>query len=34
MIQMEEVREAVKCILLGVKDSVIGVWPVVYLLKK
>lgn len=31
---MEEVKEAIKCMLIGVKDSVIGVWPVVYLLKK
>ena len=30
---MEEIKEAVKCIFAGVKDSVFGVWPVVYLLK-
>ena len=33
-IAMEEVKEAMKCILIGVKDSVVGVWPVVHLLKK
>ena len=31
---MEAILEVAKCVLTGVKDSVVGAWPVVHLLKK
>ena len=32
--RMEVISEFGKCVLIGVKDSIVGAWPVVNLLRK
>ncbi len=34
MVGLKDVTGALQCILLGAKDSVLGIWPVFQLIKK